>query len=221
MRTIQKLQSFSRRHRKMQQCSILNISLEIQKRILRYLLKSTRPLVLGPDASSSSVDYHAEIEPQILQVSSQLYQLGRLILYGENIFTISSLSSSSAISYDLDSRLTTILGKYRLLISRIILQIDRAEQLWTVFPLLAKILAELPLKTFMISIVEKGQGAKKGRAALTAASENTSNFARDEARGDGFHEERDITDTTLTVEKSGNKTTLHGEKVSKAYFPSP
>ena len=186
---------------KMKPFPIVNLPLDIQKCILRSLLKSTNPFILTLK-TPSLINPKPQIQPQILQVSSQFYQLGRPILYGENTFTI----SSSAASCNFDNDLTNITRQNRRLITSVILRIEWAEHSWIEFLLSAKDLAELPLRILVIWFVEKSQRPSKRRLSWSRE------MARHGAKRDRLSGEKNTGDTLQKAEKGGNESTSEEEE---------
>jgi hypothetical protein len=129
--------------------TILRLPLKVNKDVLRYLLVSPNPLILYPDTSTPAT-YHSQIQPSTLLVCHLFHHLGRSILYGENTL----ISSTPSTSIDFDAHIAHLSGHNRLLITKIRLEIDWPEQLWSHFPLIARYLGELKsLKELWIIII--------------------------------------------------------------------
>ena len=133
--------------------TVLNLPLNIVKRILRNILTSPKPLILQPDFFTTPQEYRTNVEPNVLQVCKMFHNVGVPILYGENTLT----TSSPATSFDFEEHLLSLPGSTRQIITNVKLEIDWADRLWAKFPLVGRALGELKrLRSLEIVIVEKG-----------------------------------------------------------------
>ena len=122
---------------------------DVLKKVLGFLLISTKPLVLGVD-EDTPVLYGLELA--ILRSSHYVYMIGTEILYGCNNFT----TSSAATSFDFDKDLLKLPGKNLQLIRHIELDIDWADKLWAKLPLIASVVGSIRgLKSLKITMVPK------------------------------------------------------------------
>ncbi|KAL9593903.1 MAG: hypothetical protein Q9219_007321 [cf. Caloplaca sp. 3 TL-2023] len=146
--------------------SFLSLPIPAIYRILSYLLVSPTPLLLKLDTSTPPT-YRTHLTISILLVNRHLYSASLPILYGKNTFT----TSSPATSYDFDAHILSIPGRMRVLVRKVVLEINWGKELWMKFPLVASRMGELKgLKELRIMIVEgdgvgiteKGQGERKG-----------------------------------------------------------
>ena len=141
--------------------TIINLPLQIIKRVLRNLLISPHPLILHPHPITTKQSYRTRIEPDVLRVCKVLHNIGVPILYGENTLT----TSSPATSVDFDAHLQSLAGGKRQMIRNVRLEIDWADGLWAQFPLVARALGELKgLRRLEIFIVEKGSMTEMERS---------------------------------------------------------
>lgn len=124
--------------------------------VLRFLLISPIPLVLS---QSSVVSKHPKtIYPVILATCRAIHSVGLPILYGENIITASSPSTS----YEFDAQLAALPGKQRQCIRYIRLEIDWGDQLWAKFPLVARYIGEIRgLRVLDITILQREETDKE------------------------------------------------------------
>ena len=97
--------------------TIINLPLQIIKKILRNLLISPHPLILHPDPITTKQSYRTHIEPDVLRVCKVLHNIGVPILYGENTLT----ASSPATSIDFDAHLLSLPGGKRQMIRNVVL----------------------------------------------------------------------------------------------------
>ena len=127
------------------------LPLEILQQCFRLLLVVyDQALILCPDRSTPPA-YRSHLQPSLLRVCRRFYQIGLPLLYGENRFT----TSSAATSIHFDAHLSKLPGKNRQLITKIVLKIDWATQLWAKFPLIARHIAELKsLRQLDIKIID-------------------------------------------------------------------
>lgn len=115
------------------------VPLEVLQKCFRLLfVVYDQALILCPDNSTPPA-YRTRLQPSLLRVCRRFYQIGLPLLYGENTIT----ASSPATSIDFDTHLSSLPGKNRQLITKIVLRIDWASQLWARFPLIARQIAEL------------------------------------------------------------------------------
>lgn len=142
--------------------TILTLTLDMIKKILRNLLISPTHLILQHDSITTPRGYRTYIEPNVLQVCKVFHNIGVPILYGENTLT----TSSPATSFDFDEHLLSLPGSKRQMITNVKLEIDWADQLWAKFPLVARALGELKgLLKLEIVIVEKEETVEKKSTA--------------------------------------------------------
>ena len=134
--------------------TIINLPVQIIKKILRNLLISPHALILHPDPITTKQSYRTHVEPDVLRVCKVLHNIGVPILYGENTLT----ASSPAASFDFDAHLLSLPGGKRQMIGNVVLEIDWADGLWAKFPLVASALGELKgLRGLELVIVERGR----------------------------------------------------------------
>ena len=129
------------------------LPLEVLQQCFRLLLVVyDQALILCPDSSTPPA-YRTYLQPSLLRVCRRFYQTGLPLLYGENTFS----TSSPATSIDFDVHLSSLPGKNRQLITKVVLKIDWATQLWARFPLIARQIAELKsLRQLEIIIADNG-----------------------------------------------------------------
>ncbi|KAK0515955.1 hypothetical protein JMJ35_001989 [Cladonia borealis] len=135
------------------------LPLEVLQECFRHLLVvHDQALILCPDSSTPPA-YRTSLQPSLLRVCRRFYQIGLPLLYGENTFT----TSSSATSIDFDAHLSSLPGKNRQLITKIVLKIDWAILLWSIFPLIARQIAELKSLRQLEIIISDGNDPKPVR----------------------------------------------------------
>ncbi|KAL2050719.1 hypothetical protein ABVK25_008957 [Lepraria finkii] len=146
---------------------MLGLPLKVIKDILRHLLLSPNPLILHRDAYTPA-NYRSQLQPSVLRVYQLFNHVGCPLLYGN---TLPSSTPSTSINFD--AHISNLSGRNRLLITKVRLDIDWAEQLWSKFPLIARYLGELKsLKELWIVIIN---GEKSGNgAALMVKDPNQS-----------------------------------------------
>ena len=132
------------------------LPLEVLRKCFRLLLVVyDQALILCPDSSIPPA-YRTYLQPSLLRVCRRFYQTGLPLLYGENAFT----TSSPATSLDFDAHLSSLPGENRQLITKIVLKIDWATQLWAKFPLIARQIAELKSLRQLEIIIADGNDPK-------------------------------------------------------------
>ena len=132
------------------------LPLEVLQKCFRLLLVVyDQALVLCPDNSTPPA-YRTYLQPSLLRVCHRFHQIGIPLLYAENTFT----TSSPATSIDFDAHLSSLPGIKRQLITKIVLKIDWASQLWARFPLIARQIAELKSLRQLEIIIANGNDPK-------------------------------------------------------------
>lgn len=138
---------------------------EVLKEILRFLLVSTKSVILEVD-EERPFDYSTGLDPTILRSCHYIYSVGIEVLYSCNTFT----TSSAATSVDFDKHLLSLPGRTLQLIRHVKLEIDWGVELWTKLPLIASALGSIQsLKTLKISVITKSPkpmtGVVRGKAS--------------------------------------------------------
>ena len=135
------------------------LPVEVLQKCFRHLLVMyDQSLILYRDSATPPA-YCTSLQPSLLRVCRRFYQIGLPLLYGENTFT----TSSPATSIDFDAHLSSLPGKNRQLITRIILKIDWAILLWSIFPLITRRIAELKSLRQLEIIISDGNDSKPVR----------------------------------------------------------
>ena len=135
------------------------LPVEVLQKCFRHLLVMyDQSLILYRDSATPPA-YRTSLQPSLLRVCRRFYQIGLPLLYGENTFT----TSSPATSIDFDAHLSSLPGKNRQLITKIILKIDWAILLWSIFPLIARRIAELQSLRQLEIIIVDGNDSKPVR----------------------------------------------------------
>ena len=135
------------------------LPVEVLQKCFRHLLVVyDQSLILCRDSATPPA-YRTSLQPSLLRVCRRFYQIGLPLLYGENMFT----TSSPATSVDFDAHLSSLPGKNRQLITKIILKIDWAILLWSIFPLIARQIAELKSLRQLEIIISDGNDPKPVR----------------------------------------------------------
>ena len=98
---------------------------EVLKRILRFLLVSSKPVILGFDVERP-LGYSTGLDPTILRSCYYINSIGIEVLYSYNTFT----TSSPASSVDFDKHLLSLPSRTLQLVRHVRLDIDWAEELW-------------------------------------------------------------------------------------------
>ncbi len=133
---------------------LTSLPLSILNRILRlvFVPHPYHPLVLPREPGFGVETFeHITAVVSVLQTCKVIYQVGKVILYGENTFT----TITPCTTYHLDWTLSRMPIWQQHLITSLSLQIDWADELWTKFPLIAVALHELKkierLEIFIVS----------------------------------------------------------------------
>ena len=135
------------------------LPVEVLQKCFRHLLVVyDQSLILCRDSATPPA-YRTFLQPSLLRVCRRFYQIGLPLLYGENTFT----TSSPATSIDFDAHLSGLPGKNRQFITKIVLRIDWAIQLWARFPLIARQIAELKSLRRLEIILADGNDSKPVR----------------------------------------------------------
>ena len=137
---------------------------DVLQRILKYLLVSTKPVILELDAETPA-EYAPGIDTAILRSCCYVSRVGTGILYSLNTFT----TSSPATSANFAQHLLKLPGRHLQLIRYVKLDIVWANELWNKFPLIARVLSSIRgLKSLEITITAGIRNKiGKGKSAST------------------------------------------------------
>ena len=189
---------------------MLRLPLIVIKDIPRHLLVSPNPLILHRDAYTTT-KYRSQLQPSVLCVRQLFNHVGHPLLYGNTL-----TSSTPSTSVNFDAHISNLSGRNRLLITKIRLKIDWAEQPWSKFPLIARYLGELkPLKELRIVIIN---GEKSGNgAALMVKDPNQSLTIMNHGAGKCMLPALIIAEITLKTEKKVFKELVEDLKALRVF----